>query len=263
MFSDKQTICEFFADGDRIDHGLAEKFAVFEKQGYRWLQFDKIYFQAALELQCPSVPVFPYVQAMLMSVAMRSAPVKSVLNLGTGGAAIERFITEYIPAAGIDSVEYSEDVIAIARQYFALPDSVTVSCTDAFAYIAAHKRQHDLVLVDLFAEDFYHTRLLNVDMWQHLSRCTAPDGTLVLNIVVDEMDTLARIVNFIQEYFSHVAIFHMEDFHNVVVYCQRQSFVSLHALKETAADLQSVWKLSFDELLKYMVYLPETHKNKA
>ncbi|WP_271271689.1 spermine/spermidine synthase domain-containing protein [Aliamphritea hakodatensis] len=256
MFLSREEFSHSFTDGTVVFEDIAASLRVLEKNSIRWIQLDEHYLQAAMDTDEPSRPVFAYVQAMMMSLVMGSEP-RSLLNLGIGGGAVERFVTRHLPGCDIVSVELNADVLSAARRYFALPESVKVIEADAFEYLQQTAEQYDLICVDLFGSDGCQDRLLEESLWLSLYERMHFTGCLVVNLLLTEQAVLLQVVTIIRQYFSHVVIFHMEGFENVVIYCRHYPCVVSEVLKKNADELADDWGLDFKTLLDHLTYLPE------
>ncbi|MBN3563591.1 hypothetical protein [Aliamphritea spongicola] len=256
MFLSREEFSHCFTDGTVIFDDIASSLRVLEKNNIRWLQLDDHYLQAAMDTGEPARPVFAYVQAMMMSLLLGNEP-RSLLNLGIGGGAVERFVTKHLPGCEIVSVEFNAHVLAAAHQYFALPKNVKVIETDAFEYLQQSTERYDLICVDLFGSDRCQDRLQEESLWLNLYERMSATGCLTVNLLLTEQEVLLQVVTIIRQYFSHVVIFHMEDFENVVIYCRHQPCTAAAVLKSNADDLTECWGLDFKTLLNHLTYLPE------
>ncbi|WP_261842338.1 hypothetical protein [Aliamphritea ceti] len=238
-----------------VDHG----YSIYQQEGYRWLRFSDQHVQAAVDLNRPWYPVFPYSQAMLMAIVMGELP-DSILNLGMGGAAFERFLSYKLPGSQLTAVELNAELLASVQEYFSLPESVKVCLESADEYVANSQQCYGLVMVDLFEykkmAECINDPVFIADLQQKVSY----EGVLTVNLMPDNQAHLLQILLEIRQYFSHVVVFHMDTFENVVLFCRRMPFVSLDSLKNQQEALHDKWGIDFPLLLQYLTYLPEPHK---
>jgi predicted O-methyltransferase YrrM len=87
---------------------------------------------------------------MSLALAMSRRSVNALL-LGLGGAAMWRFIRAYLPDCSPTLVDADETVVAIARRWFYLKQSVVLDTAQRF--IAGTRAQYDVILVDLYDAD--------------------------------------------------------------------------------------------------------------
>lgn len=107
----------------------------------------------------------PYMQLMFAQMepwCKKLSGEVNVLLIGLGGGELPQFLLRRCPTLSIDTVEYSGDVIAIARQFFGLQNSeerfgqrLRVQQADALAAVqqraAVASATYDIVLIDCFA----------------------------------------------------------------------------------------------------------------
>jgi hypothetical protein len=106
--------------------------------------------QSSMDLLYPSRLVFHYERLMSLALAMSRRSVNALL-LGLGGAAMWRFIRAYLPDCSPTLVDADETVVAIARRWFYLKQSVVLDTAQRF--IAGTRAQYDVILVDLYDAD--------------------------------------------------------------------------------------------------------------
>jgi hypothetical protein len=106
--------------------------------------------QSSMDLLYPSRLVFHYERLMSLALAMSRRSVNALL-LGLGGAAMWRFIRAYLPDCSPTLVDADETVVAIARRWFYLKQSVVLDTAQRF--IAGTSAQYDVILVDLYDAD--------------------------------------------------------------------------------------------------------------
>jgi spermidine synthase len=95
-----------------------------------------------------------YQRQMMAPLLFLPEPAR-ILQLGLGAAALARFCWRHLPQAEISVVEISEEVVATARRWFALPeDDARLSVlTDDARNVVAHprlRRSFDWLQVDLY-----------------------------------------------------------------------------------------------------------------
>jgi hypothetical protein len=106
--------------------------------------------QSSMDLLYPARLVFHYERLMSLALAMSRRSVNALL-LGLGGAAMWRFIRAYLPDCSPTLVDADETIVAIARRWFYLKQSVVLDTAQRF--VAGTSAQYDVVLVDLYDAD--------------------------------------------------------------------------------------------------------------
>src|SRR5208283_4225626 len=87
--------------------------------------------QSSMDLLYPARLVFHYERLMSLAVAMSRQAVTALL-LGVGGAAMWRFMRAYVPDCAPTLVDADETVVAIARRWFYLTQTVTLEPAQQF-----------------------------------------------------------------------------------------------------------------------------------
>ncbi len=106
--------------------------------------------QSSMDLLYPARLVFHYERLMSLALAMSRRSVNALL-LGLGGAAMWRFIRAYLPDCSPTLIDADETIVAIARRWFYLKQSVVLDTAQRF--LAGTSAQYDVILVDLYDAD--------------------------------------------------------------------------------------------------------------
>ena len=133
---------------------LSPQVTLSEEDGIRYLHFGTEWVQGAMRIGRPWKIELEYQQQMMAPLLFLPAPAR-VLQLGLGAAALARFCWRHLPQTEISVVEISEEVVATARRWFALPEDdarLSVLIEDARHVVAQPrlKRSFDWLQVDLY-----------------------------------------------------------------------------------------------------------------
>jgi spermidine synthase len=133
---------------------LSPQVTLSEEGGVRYLHFGTVWVQGAMRIGRPWKIELEYQQQMMAPLLFLPEPAR-VLQLGLGAAALARFCWKHLPRAEVAVVEVSDEVVATARRWFALPDDderLSVLVDDA-RHVVAHprlRRSFDWLQVDLY-----------------------------------------------------------------------------------------------------------------
>jgi spermidine synthase len=133
---------------------LSPQVTLSEEDGVRYLHFGTVWVQGAMRIGRPWKIELEYQQQMMAPLLFLPEPAR-VLQLGLGAAALARFCWKHLPCSEVSVVEISEEVVATARRWFALPQDdarLTVLVDDA-RDVVAHprlRRSFDWLQVDLY-----------------------------------------------------------------------------------------------------------------
>lgn len=142
-----------------------------EEGGVRTLHLGTEWIQGAMRIARPWSLELEYTRDMMTSLLLRSDArfPRKVLLIGLGAASLVKFLYRHFPLAKLTVVEINPHVVAVARQFFKLPEDpnrLRVVIGDGAEFIAATDKQYDLILVDGFdgqarsgalsSQPFYH-----------------------------------------------------------------------------------------------------------
>jgi len=133
---------------------LSPRITLSEEDGVRYLHFGTAWVQGAMRIGRPWRIELEYQQQMMAPLLFVPEPAR-VLQLGLGAAALARFCWKHLPCCEVTVVEISEEVVATARRWFALPEDdarLRLIVDDARQVIAAPRlrRRFDWLQVDLY-----------------------------------------------------------------------------------------------------------------
>ncbi len=160
---------------------------VSEEAGVRYLHFGSRWIQGAMRLQRPWALELEYTRQMMAPLAMRPDGVwpRDVLIVGLGAASQLRFLWRHRPAARFTAVEIDEQVVAVARQSFKLPDDERIRLVvgDAVDEVPSLAGSFDLVLIDGFDARGSAGRLDSVPFYAACRERLVPGGFLSVNLL--------------------------------------------------------------------------------
>ena len=160
---------------------------VSEEAGVRYLHFGSRWIQGAMRLQRPWALELEYTRQMMAPLAMRPAGPwpRDVLIVGLGAASQLRFLWRHRPAARFTVVEIDEQVVAVARQSFKLPDDERIRLVvgDAVDEVPSLAGSFDLVLIDGFDARGSAGRLDSVPFYAACRERLVPGGFLSVNLL--------------------------------------------------------------------------------
>jgi predicted membrane-bound spermidine synthase len=126
---------------------------------------------------------FPYVQSL--ASVMSSAPRRSkVLLLGLGGGSLVRLLH----GMGFDLtvVEIDPRMASVAKDFFELPEGVSVELADARRFLRYAQGTFDIIIVDVYRGEFLPPHVLTLEALQDFKAKLTPNGMVVVNIIGTE-----------------------------------------------------------------------------
>ena len=141
---------------------------------------------SAMDRSQPTRHVFGYTRYFHLPYlfAEDSDEIDRVLFVGGGGfSGPKRFLEEY--DATVDVVEIDPEVIRVAREYFAVPESdrLNVYNRDGRRYLRETDRTYDLIVLDAYRQDKVPFHLTTAEFMRLTERRLSDDGVLVANLI--------------------------------------------------------------------------------
>jgi spermidine synthase len=164
------------------DSGLA----VAEDGVRRSLYLDNDTLQSCMLMNDPNGLYLEYSQAMMCALLFRPEPA-DVLLIGLGGGSIVKFLLEYCPDARIDVAEIDPEVVAVAREYFLLPECsrLRIMSAPGEEVVAGQKAagsSYDLILLDAFDESGPARALLEPGFLENCRDLLTTNGVFAMNL---------------------------------------------------------------------------------
>lgn len=114
-----------------------------------------------------------------------------VLLIGLGAGSLTKFLWRHRPQSQLTVVEIEPRVVAVARQFFKLPNDparIDIRIADGADYIIQTRRQFDLIMVDGYDEDARSGRLDSVAFYLNCRARLATDGIISINLLSRRKD---------------------------------------------------------------------------
>jgi spermidine synthase len=100
-----------------------------------------------------------------------------VLGLG-GGITANMFVRKNYKVTG---VEFDQNIIDAAGDYFSMDKSVDVVCDDARHFINQAKEKYNVILMDLFKAEEQPSHVITLESFEKVKTLLTTDGKLVIN----------------------------------------------------------------------------------
>ena len=161
-----------------------ESVYISEKFGVRTLHIGSDTVQSAMRISRPNDLEVVYTRSMMAFMLFNSEP-GNVLMIGLGGGSLAKFVYHQLSATRVTAVEVNPQVVAIARQYFALPDNderLNVMVGDGVEYVARKGLRTDVLVVDGYDAESQVEALATLPFYRNCARILGDDGILVVNL---------------------------------------------------------------------------------
>ena len=168
----------------RRRHGADASVEVSEESGVRYLHLGSATIQSGMRIADPDELVLAYTRTMMAFLLFVREP-QRIVSVGLGGGSVNKWLYRHFPRARQTVVELNPRVIAVARQYFGVPQDdarLEVIQADGARWIAEHPDCADLILVDGYDGEAQVAELTTAEFYQAAARALGRDGTLVVNL---------------------------------------------------------------------------------
>lgn len=161
---------------------------VSEHDGVRYLHLGSDTVQSAMRIARPSDLELSYTRCMLAFLLFVPMPLHVVM-IGLGGGSLAKFVLSRMPLTRVTAVEINPQVIAAARQFFALPrlpGRLVVETGDGSAFVQGLAGAADVLFVDGYGTDAAAPELATPVFYEDCERALADNGVLVTNLFTDQ-----------------------------------------------------------------------------
>lgn len=227
---------------------------VSEMDGVRSLHLGGDAIQSSMRIADPDRLELSYTRAMMTFLLFQSAP-RAALMVGLGGGSIARFLYRHFERTRITAVEINPKVIAIARQYFGLPDDddrLSVVEKDGAQFVPAHPESADVLFHDAFEDGDAVSALCTQDFFDACGAALRPNGVFVMNFMADEAQFDAYCDRISKTFNNRILILPTSDRVNRIVFAIKApiSRILIDSLKRDAANLEKQYGLPMNASLK-------------
>ena len=183
----------------KVIHSARDEFGsidIVDESTARTMHFGSRARQTTMFLRDPVALALSYTRYMLSGLLLSSVP-RSVLMLGLGGGALARFVRHHWPGCRISAVEKRALVVALAREYFALPDEHFAVHVMAAEEFLAGKRpaEYDWILVDIHDRNGMSPALREPEFFVRCRALLSARGILAANLWTGDREAMLKGIN--------------------------------------------------------------------
>ena len=235
---------------------------VHEHDGERWVYTGEDSILSLMRLDVPADPVMPNHIAMLAALLFVDRP-QSVLNLGFGTGAFERFFSDRLPDTNVVSVDTSRTLVELARKYFAIRHDLPVIIRPAEQFLHDNTQGFDLILCDIFQGDRHPDCLTDTDFHADAARSLVAGGVMSVNLSPATEQALLEILLPMRRSFRHVMLVNLVDYGNVVVFAMQHAPVDARELYKRAEQAAEQLRLDLRHIPERLSALPPMEEGVA
>lgn len=165
---------------------------VADNNGVRTLRFERNQ-QSSMRLDDPFATDIEYVAYLHLTLAVVPDPTRALV-IGLGGGTLVKQMWRDHPRLRIDAVEIDAEVVAVARELFALPEDprIAVHVGDGRAFLEASDDTYDIIVIDAYDDDHIPRRLTTEEFMRCAFAHLSPGGVVAYNIIGSVSGSLSR-----------------------------------------------------------------------
>jgi spermidine synthase len=225
-----------------------------EQDGVRYLHLGSDTIQSAMRLADPFELVLSYTRSMMGFLLFNPAP-RRLVNIGLGGGSITKWMHRHLPQAEQLVLELDPRVIAIARQYFSVPEDderLQILAADGAQWIAQHPACADAILLDGYTGRSQAGELATDEFYALAREALTRDGVLVVNLWGNDRMFDLNLQRIERAFGGQICLLPAEQRGNIIVFAfrQRPRETRWDALRERARELGERTGLEFPRLLE-------------
>jgi spermidine synthase len=154
-----------------------------EDGNQRYMDFENLR-QSAMLLQDPWELRLRYTRFLTLALTLQPEP-KRVLILGLGGGSFPKRLYRDLPNVIVDAVDIDPEVIAIAKQYFQVPEDsrLRLFAKDGRRFVQESTDKYDLIFLDAYNSDTIPFHLATREFYEEINARLSPGGVVVSNII--------------------------------------------------------------------------------
>ena len=197
-----------------------EAIVIREERGIRYLHFSPAYIQGAMRIARPYHLVLEYTRAMMAALLIHPHP-RSVLLIGLGSGSMAKFLYRHYPDTQITVVEINPQVVAVARNFFGLPDDparLVIEIADGSTFVETTKQRFDLIMVDGFDHHARPGLLEGLPFYQACRTRLSVHGTMAANLFGNRRGFKTNVARIASSFDGRILQLHPCEEGNVVVF---------------------------------------------
>jgi spermidine synthase len=226
----------------------------------RALHFGTEPRQSAMDLSKPNALLLTYTHAMMATLLLNPSP-KRVMVIGLGGGSLVKFLLHHFPNCHIDVVEYRQDVVATAQQFFGVPKDdlrLNIMLGDGYAYLSHcfHNTDisYDLIMVDAFDDEGMVSSIISQSFFDSCAGVLTSEGVFSMNLWGSDRASFNMVMQRMnRSFYDRTMLLPVENKGNVIAMATHYDVK--HADLKRLRPLAERWEMT------YQINLPKSLKN--
>lgn len=241
------------------DEGVIE---VVDSGDSRSLHFGTHPRQSSMRISDPAYLDLSYTQAMMGALLLNPVP-RRVLVVGLGGGSLVKFLLHHFPRCQIDVVEYRQDVIDVAHQFFGLPGNeprLNIIRGDGYLHVSQlfyeTDTSYDLLLVDAYDHNGMAASVGVQPFFDACAGIMSEDGVMSINLWGSDRSGFNTTMQRINQSFSgRSMLLPVENKGNVIALATRfaVSHSELKLLRQQVDDWEIRYRINLPKALQNLI----------
>ena len=163
---------------------------VYETRTARILSFDGKIYQSYMKLKDINGLALGYTQAMMAGLLFIPT-VKTASVMGLGAGSMVKNLLSSFSELNVHAIEYREEVVKAAKEYFYLPDTdrLFIHIDEAANYMKNTDIKSDIIFSDLYSSAGMEPKQVQASYLRDCKNALNKEGVLVLNIWNTALDS--------------------------------------------------------------------------
>lgn len=165
------------------EHSRFNHLRITDNDGIRLLRFERNR-QSSMRIDDPFETDFEYPGYLHLAIAVAPHATETlVIGLG-GGSVVKRMWRDY-QHMSLDVIEIDEEIVEIARAFFALPDDerIRVIVGDGRDHLRLCSASYDIIIVDAYDDDRFPRPLMTEEFMRDAADHVRPGGVVAYNFI--------------------------------------------------------------------------------
>jgi spermidine synthase len=177
---------------------------VYQTKTCRILSFDGEVEQSCMNLHSPDDLVHQYTQAMMAGLIF-IPEIRTATVMGLGAGSMVKCLLKSFDDLDVHVIEYRQEVINAARDFFYLPDDerLNVHLDDAVTYMKNNRVKSDIIFSDLYNSYGMEPRQIQLSFLRNCKKSLTQQGVLVLNLWHRDFRSTAEIEDLLSHEFEN------------------------------------------------------------
>ena len=192
---------------------------VYQTDACRILSFDGKIQQSRMNLKDINGLTHPYTQAMMTGLLFIPA-IKTATIMGLGAGSMAKNLLSSFDELNIHAIEYREEVVKTAKEFFHLPDSprLNIHIDDAVHFMKNNAIKNDIIFSDLYNMQGMELKQIQPSYLRDCKESLNENGVLVLNIWRQALCSRSELEDLLSlEFENRLLTFEVENGNNIVL----------------------------------------------